>query len=369
MSKRARYSVSVGGVDVSSRLSPFLISLSVNLSVGTHSDTAQIELDDTDGRVLMPKVKAPCRIALGWADGGATVSFEGTVDSVRSSGGGSGRTLSVSATASDMREKAKEPQSRHFDDTTIKDALTQVARTAGIPNVEIDPALASITREYIGLQDESLIGFGERIAREIGASFRIVGNRVVMTSRKGSFTGIVRATWGDNLHSWGITPDQGRPALAKAGARFYDWLQADWGLEEVATELAEAPARAVSRFLRANPQEAVEQADADAATSDRERGGGTVTIEGDPAAQPDQLCFVSGARPGVDGLYRIETVNHKIGAQGFVTTLTLKRPGDGSKPTDYRGDSAASEESDAPLDQGVIGDLAAEFRASQEGSG
>ena len=69
----------------------------------------------------------------------------------------------------------------------------------------------------------------------------------------------------------------------------------------------------------------------DSATSERETASGSVTIEGDTSAIPDGLCIVSGARPGVDGPYRIESVTHSYSrGGGFLTQLSLKRPGSGS---------------------------------------
>lgn len=54
------------------------------------------------------------------------------------------------------------------------------------------------------------------------------------------------------------------------------------------------------------------------------------TIEGDAAAIPDGLCIVEGARPGIDGPYRIESVTHSYSrGGGFVTELSLRQPGSG----------------------------------------
>ena len=55
-----------------------------------------------------------------------------------------------------------------------------------------------------------------------------------------------------------------------------------------------------------------------------------VAIEGDTAAIPDGLCIVTGARPGVDGPWRIESVTHSYSrGGGFITQLSLKQPGSG----------------------------------------
>jgi phage protein D len=52
-----------------------------------------------------------------------------------------------------------------------------------------------------------------------------------------------------------------------------------------------------------------------------------VTIIGNPSAQPEGSCTVVGARPGIDGSYKIESVTHKLDrSKGYETTLELKHP-------------------------------------------
>jgi phage protein D len=90
-------------------------------------------------------------------------------------------------------------------------------------------------------------------------------------------------------------------------------------------------ARHDHRYPKADESEATQQTGSDMATSERDAGEGTVTIEGDTSAIPDGLCIITGARPGVDGAYSIETVTHNYSrGGGFVTTLDLKAPREGA---------------------------------------
>jgi phage protein D len=331
MSKRALFMVTVAGTNITSTLLPVLISLRVSDTAGTHADTATLEVDDTEGRIVLPEIGAPVIVALGWEGEGVRVVFTGTVDEVKSSGSrGGGRTLSISAKGMDTTGKLKEGQQRHFDDKTVKDILEDAGKSAGITSVDIDPSLASIRRRYFEMRDESFIHMGERLAREIGGNFRIQGNTAIMSKRGGSYTAAVIAAWGHNLHGWDISPSLGRAQYSSVRARWYDTQKARWQETEEATSLS-VEARHDHRYAKADATEASQQTACDKATSERDAGEGSVTIEGDTSAIPDGLCIVSGARPCIDGAYRIESVTHSYSrGGGFVTQMNLRQPGQGT---------------------------------------
>lgn len=331
MSKRAIFSVTVAGSNISTALLPVMTSLTVSDKVGTHSDTVTLDIDDTEGRIILPQVGAQVMVALGWSDEGLRPVFEGTVDEVRSSGSrGSGRTLAISAKGVDTTRMPKQGQQRHFDNSAVSDIFSKAGKMVGIEAFEIDPALASIVRPYFEMRDESFIHMGERLAREIGANFRVQGNKAIVTKRAGAYTAAVVAAWGQNLHSWDISPALGRGRFGKARARAYDMQAA-----ELITEVIETGIDAVATYARRELEATVDDAKraiaADAATSKQATGGGSVVIEGNTQAIPDGLCIVAGARPGVDGAYRIQSVTHSYSrGGGFVTSLELIEPQSGN---------------------------------------
>jgi uncharacterized protein len=325
VAKRAIFMVTVAGTNITAPLLPVLIQLTVTDNVGTHSDTANLEIDDTNGRIILPQKGAPVIIALGWDGGGVRVVFTGTVDEVKSSGSRSaGRKINVTAKGMDTTKKPKQNQQRHFDNKTVQQILTEAGQAAGIARVEVDPALAGLRRVYFDMRDESFIHVGERIAREVGGNFRIQGNTATLSKRGGGYTSFVRAVWGDNLHSWDIAPDLGRTQFNEVRARWYDKKEAKWKDTKQGTGNS-VEARHDHRNSKADENEAKQQVGSDKATTERDKAQGTVSIEGDTAAIPDGLCIITGARAGVDGPYRIESVTHTYSrGGGFVTSLNLK---------------------------------------------
>ena len=348
---RAAFTVTVAGTNITTALLPVLLSLRVADKVGTHTDSADLEIDDTSSQIVLPRKGAKVAISLGWQGQGLREVFRGTVDEVKSSGSrGAGRRLRISAKGMDTTGPAKEGQQRHWDEATVETILRDAARFAEVANVQIDPALRTLSRSYFEMRDESFAAMGERLAREIGANFRIVDDTVILSRRNADYTAAVRAAWGDNLHSWDIAPQLGRPQFSGVRARWYDVEKTGWQVVERATGL---DVRAVhsGRLSLAGPTEAVQQTDSDAATAERDAGEGSVVIEGNTAAIPDGLCIVSGTRPGVDGAYRIEAVTHTLSrAGGFVTALDLKQPRGGAgadpreatTPTVARAEAAPS---------------------------
>jgi phage protein D len=156
-------------------------------------------------------------------------------------------------------------------------------------------------------------------------TFRKKPSRVFLVS----YTAAVIAAWGRNLQGWDISPALGRGQYSQVRARWYDLKKAEWQETEEGTSLA-VDARHDHRYVKPNEDEAAQQTGSDKATSERDAGEGSVTIEGDTAAIPDGLCIVTGARPGVDGPWRIESVTHSYSrGGGFITQLSLKRPGSG----------------------------------------
>jgi phage protein D len=341
MPDRAIFAVSIDGSDVTGNLADLVERIHVHSAAGEAADRATIDLDDSGGAIRLPRVGAQVTIALGWEPAGAVVVFDGTVDDLRSTGGrGGGRRLAVSAKSFDSLGKAKEHKERHWDDATLQTVMSDAGSDAGV-SVAVHPSLASITRPWWGMAHESFLAFGQRLARELDATFKLRGTQAVMVPRGqgvgagGSALPDVAARVGDNVLSWSIAPTHGRPRHAKYHERWYDRAAAKWQRE---AEAGDATVTAESTGRHAHPDQDTARRRATSAKTrgDRDKGGGTVAIDGDPAAQPEANCMLSGARPGIDGAYRIDVVEHDYSrGEGFRTTLGVKQPS-GAAGTDSR---------------------------------
>lgn len=336
---RAHFLVSVGGRIVTGNFLPYLISVSITQSTEQTADTAQFVLDDSAGVIRFPKTGESVHVELGWV-GGAIRRFDGEVDTPSwETSRGSGSVLSVTARSVALAGKAVSPRERHWQKKPLSTILADAGKEAGI-SMQVSAGLSGVTPDFEMQDSESFFAFGERLAREHDAIFRVSGTKGVFIERGASLSGValstVAVTRGVNLISAsGFAPTVDRPRRAKQTETWYD-------LDKAARQ---AKAYETGDDVESDDQESFSAPDeASAGTrskakgkkGQRDKGKGTVVINGAPEAQPGGQAILAGVRAGVDGTYTNSTVSDELSrSSGYTTTLTLDEP-QGSAGTDGR---------------------------------
>jgi len=329
--RRAVYFISVDGKDVTSNFEPYLIRLQIRLTDGGESDTCEISLDDTAGQLNLPRDDADIEVHLQWSDGGAAVIFKGKTDEPESQGSrGGGMVMNITARATDMKDKPKEKKTKHKDDASFEEAAKEFGKLAGL-NVKVSGEIAKRKRDYWALQNESFMAWGTRIAAELGATFKIRGKEAIFVPRNGndSVTGqqlpTVQAIYGVNIIDWQIRPTQNRPRYNRSVVRWYDNKEAKWKEEtvQISDETARVPLIDTRKF--ADQGRARDRAESNAKEAERGKGGGQITIDGEPEAQAQGLCRIAGLRAGINGEYRVSEATHSFSRDsGWVTVCDLQ---------------------------------------------
>lgn len=346
------WSVSVGGRDRTRDMRPFLTDISVTDKEGSASDACQLTFDDSDGQLAIEGEGSPVIVGLA----GVTV-FTGVIETQRSSGSrGGGRILALTAKGFDERGKAKEGQDFHLDDASLEDFLGKAAGNAGF-SISVDPALASITRPYWAASGESFVAIGQRLKRELNATFKLRGEKAVFVRRGGDHLSPVIGTVGSSLQggnviSWDIAPFTGRGAWTKTKARWFNREKAIFEEKEIEIDLDRDLPEATNlvRLRAADGDQAEAVAKARKGEAERESGEGSVELDITPQAQAEAPFILTGARPAVDGTYRIVTVTHRANRSGGATTsLELKQPGGGAGKDNRRGKKASASDGEGNL--------------------
>ena len=351
----AAYRIVIDGNDVSSAFNPLLVTLTITDSDGGKADTCNLELDDTGGQIALPPPGAAIEALLWWVDppAGASagaVQFTGVTDEPKSHGSrGGGRLLSISAKSADLKGKGKHKNSKHKDNARFGDVAKEWGSAAGY-QVSVESSLASVQRDYWAMANESFLAWGTRIADDLGATFKTAFPKAAFVpldsgaSASGAALAGVTATAGVNLITWDVAPTLSRGVYRNAKVRWYDHAKAQWNVasESVGDDGAEADL--TDTFKGADEGRATTRARGRAAKCKRKKGEGhSVEVDGDPAAMAQANLTIVGARPGVDGQYRIKTATHKyVRGGGWTTHCVLDQP-QGAAGTDNRATGSESD--------------------------
>ena len=321
------WQVIVDGVNVTRKLRPYLISVSVTDQDGEASDSCQLTLDDSGGQLKLPRTRRLVQVV---ADG--ALLFKGMVDGVRSTGNKpGGRLLQVTAKGFDTEGKVKEPLRLHRDDTTLQSFLSAAAQHAGLSGIKVHQDLASIARDYWAADTESFLQLGQRLAREFNATFKIRGDVAVLVPR-GRDAGLpaVRAVYGENLISWSVAPVLGRPKRRGSRTLFFDRAAGRYQTVDLDID-ADADARTQTRAAVADRSQAQAVNEGRSGEVKRQSGEGSLDMIFTPAAQAEAPLVLIGTRPGVDGTYVIRSVRHGFDCNGGSSTSPqIRRPEEGA---------------------------------------
>ena len=200
--------------------------------------------------------------------------------------------------------------------------------------------IGSIERDYWSADGESFLQLGQRLAREFNATFKVRGDMAVLQPRDKTPLATVNGIVGQNVISWDIAPFTGRKVFTKGKVKYFDRKEAAFKTEDVEFDLDRDLPDATNavRATAADQAQAKDIGKARKSEAKREGGEGTVEMDLTVEAQAEAPFSLSGARPGVDGTYRIVSVKHKASRSGGSSTLLeIKQPQgsagkDGRKP-------------------------------------
>jgi len=334
MRRRILYDIEIAGRNISSLLNPVLQQINVHDGSDNEADTASIVIDDSYGQTILANARDPITIRLGLEGEGVREVFRGFIDEPRFKFDRStGRTLSIEAKSVDLEGKAKEPVEKYWDDESLQTILNDAMGLAGIP-IQVADEFASITRDYEAMDGEDPLSFVARIAREVGATFKVMGDRAVFAARNtgngvdGQALEAFRVAYGQNLIRCDISPIIPRAKFSAFKHRWFDFAAGKF-IEEVTEAVGKSDL--VKNAPYATQGLAKETSSGEKTEAERKGGEGTIVAMGSSIPQADGKCLLSGARPGVDGSYIISSVDHSAtrGA-GYTVTLEVKRPDDGA---------------------------------------
>lgn len=157
------YQVLVNGSEITHILKPRLISLTVTDNRGFEADTVELVLDDSDGKLALPKRGVSMQVWLGWQGQSLTDQGSYTIDEIEHAGAPD--TLTITGRSVDFRESMNIRQERSFHGKT----LGAIVRTIAQAN-NLTPAIGTTIEQepiaHIDQSQESDASFLVRLAKQ-----------------------------------------------------------------------------------------------------------------------------------------------------------------------------------------------------------
>ncbi|MCI4588596.1 phage late control D family protein [Sphingobium sp. BYY-5] len=179
--------VTLDGKDLTDRLRPRLVSLTLSEKRGDEADQLDIVLDDTDGMLSIPKEGALLSVQLGWKQGrdvtiGLVAKGSFKVDDVSHSGPPD--QIRIRARAADFTSAIRNRREQSWKSTTLGAVLKDVAGRNGL-TLKVAADLSAIALKSISQSRESDIAFLRRLGREHDAVATIKDKHLIF-ARKGA---------------------------------------------------------------------------------------------------------------------------------------------------------------------------------------
>lgn len=316
--------VVLDGQDLTARMRPRLLEMTLTEQRGDEADELQLQLHDHDGRLAIPPRGALLRVAIGWEGSGLVDKGAFLVDEVEHSGAPD--IVSLRARSADLTHAMRVRKEHSWHRTTLGDILRSIASRHGL-RARVAPALASVPIQHIDQSNESDAHFLTRLGKRYDAVATVKAGCLLFAP-----VGAGKTATGAPLPETTLTRRDGdRHRYGIAGRDSYTGVRAFWSDKRGATQRDvlvgddENAKRLPGTYH--SEQEAREQATA--AFRRIQRGAATLSYTlamGRPELYPEQRVRVRGFKPEIDDTpWLIAKATHSIHpSSGFRTTLEME---------------------------------------------
>lgn len=317
------YRISIAGQQVSSQLRARLESLTLNDRRGMQADELSLTLTDDDSMLDIPPRGVEVTVAIGWK--GAPLVERGTfiVDEVEHTGAPD--TLSIRASAANMRQGLPGKRTQSYDATTVGDIVATVAARHDLAPA-VGKTLKGIAVEHIDQTDESDLHFLTRLGEKYDAMATVKqGRLILMPQSRGTTAGgrqiapsQIQRQSGDS-HAY---TDADRDDYTGATAQYYDKDDA----ERLTVTAGSAESAQQLRHTYATKKDAEAAASAEWQKIQRSNAELSITLaHGNPELTPETPISVQGFKPRIDATpWVAKEVTHMINGAEYTSTVSME---------------------------------------------
>lgn len=165
-SKTPAFSIVIEGKNATEVLDKRLMSLTVTDNRGFEADQLDLELDDADGQIVLPRRGAVITLALGWKGQPLFSKGSFTVDEIEHTGAPD--RLTIRARSADFRETLNTRREKSWHQTTVGDVVKDIATRHNL-TMALGKDLTSKPLDHLDQTNESDASFLMKLARQYGA--------------------------------------------------------------------------------------------------------------------------------------------------------------------------------------------------------
>lgn len=158
-----KYKVIIDGTDITNKIKPRLMNMTVTDNRGFEADQVELQLDDSDGLLTMPRRGATMRVWLGWKGTPLIDKGSFTVDELEHSGAPD--TLTITGRSVDFRESLNVKKERSFHGKKLSEIIDTIAKNNSLSSV-LSTTLKDEVIDHIDQTNESDAAFLVRLAKE-----------------------------------------------------------------------------------------------------------------------------------------------------------------------------------------------------------
>lgn len=160
------YRITIDDQDISATIRPRLMQLTLTDNRGFEADTVELTLDDSDGKLQLPRRGAQLQVWLGWQ--GASLVDKGTYTIDELEHAGAPDQLNIRGKAADLRGSWQKQREQSYHQRTLGNIIATIATRNGV-EFTADPVWAAELLPHLDQQNESDAAFLTRLAKDYDA--------------------------------------------------------------------------------------------------------------------------------------------------------------------------------------------------------
>ncbi|CAL4868226.1 hypothetical protein MMA231_02501 [Asticcacaulis sp. MM231] len=324
---KAAWKVEQADKDITDRINPRLLALTLTEKRGNEADELEIRVDDRDGTVAMPKKGVVLQVWLGWERGTGLpqgLVYKGTFKVDERSLSGPPDIITIRARSADFTDTFKVRKQRSFVGQTVKTIMSAIAADNGL-KLSIDADLGAKVIPALG-----------HTAKSDAALLKLLGKRfdAVATVKSGTLIfspiGKSASPGGKAIPTETIDRKQTSPGFtfSEPDRGTYDGVEAKWhnkATNQQETVVVGGSAEPKAKLLRkVYANEADARTAAEAEQGRMERGKATMSFPlalGRPDIFPDRPIRLTGWKAEVNAIdWLVIETSHSMDGNGALST-------------------------------------------------